>query len=1188
MRKRIEQLLEETYEYDVPSLLVSEDKIIVRQTKREQFRGELTLKASDGSKIRGSLYGNHRRLVLGRDIFYGEIIKIPYGFETSGLIEGDRVEGELTISANLGEYTIPFSLEIIGEGRGKNSGDFLNLDEFVVRAKKNYEEAYQFFEKGFSKSLFGGSDRQYLGLYESLSGNYASRQNMEEFLVTSQKKERVKIHLEDDKKSFYGVGFSTKNILKLHKENWGYFKADILVEGDFIVVEKRQVGCEDFIGSVYGLEYIIKKERLSRGKKYGRIIIKTPDQTLSFMIMASLEEKARVNMDLIDRHNKFDLAEGFLSYLLHPEKVAEWSQKTLEKLEEMKEKGLFFDTLLLYEAYVYYIRGMREECTQIIKRFSKRVFTDGEWELAAFYLYVGYISGVLSAEKGSIPARLGDMAERQPKNFWILWMYIKASENLSYSPAKKLFLLEKQFEQGARSPFVYYEAYQVIQEEITKLNKMSSFFKQVLLFAIKYKQMTLKVALRVANLANYEKSFDKITYKILVESYRKFPADEILEAICKVIMRGDPLREEYFKWYSKAVERELKIPKLYECYMETVEENYQKQLPIRIRHYFSYGNLLSDKKKAYLYANIIANKNLDEETYEQYQEQMRRFAIKKLAGGRLNQNYAILYQNFIQKVVDRNMGEDISKVLFAYRLYCEDKRIKSVIVRHEQFVKEQEFECVDGVAYILIYTKNATILFQDEDKNRYSYGIAYNLQKLFDGSQIMLQCQRLGVRAAGFLLAVCEDGEYPGQVTRESITSFQKVLDSHAFVEEYKESVKERLLNYYVKHSEDESLNDYLKQIKMEDYKDTNKALLLEILISSAKYGQAFDLATTYGYESVAIDKLLRLCSRIITKLDFALDEELLYMTHFIYRRGKYDEVMLTYLVRYFKGQVKEMCRIWESAQKFGIEDFSMTKRILLRSMFTRKHPAKEEEIFKAYLYQGGSETIIMAYLSFVSYSYFLEDYILPAFLGEYIGRVYARGAQINKITKIALLKYYGEEKQEKLLEIEKVYAKEILEKLQKEGIRLSLYQKLPKEILEGYQLEDKTFVEQRAFQKDRVTLYYTLEKGNKEGNVFMSEPLKNSYLGLFSKEFILLYGEELNYYFTIEHDGKLIKTKEKKLVAREIKGEGFSKFEQINTMLDSYEKGQWKQLEQQLYRYFRYEAVSKKWFLMMGGEKDE
>ena len=37
---------------------------------------------------------------------------------------------------------------------------------------------------------------------------------------------------------------------------------EVEVTGDFLEVEKKVITSEDFIGSVYGLEYLIRKEKL--------------------------------------------------------------------------------------------------------------------------------------------------------------------------------------------------------------------------------------------------------------------------------------------------------------------------------------------------------------------------------------------------------------------------------------------------------------------------------------------------------------------------------------------------------------------------------------------------------------------------------------------------------------------------------------------------------------------------------------------------------------------------------------------------------------------------------------------------------------------------------------------------------------------------------------------------------------
>lgn len=41
---------------------------------------------------------------------------------------------------------------------------------------------------------------------------------------------------------------------------------------------------------------------------------------------------------------------------------------------------------MLYEAYVYKLMEEEEHAKKILRGFSNRAFSKGEWELAAFYL----------------------------------------------------------------------------------------------------------------------------------------------------------------------------------------------------------------------------------------------------------------------------------------------------------------------------------------------------------------------------------------------------------------------------------------------------------------------------------------------------------------------------------------------------------------------------------------------------------------------------------------------------------------------------------------------------------------------------------------------------------------------------------------------------------------------------------
>ena len=138
--------------------------------------------------------------------------------------------------------------------------------------------------------------------------------------------------------------------------------------------------------------------------------------------------------------------------------------------------------------------------------------------------------------------------------------------------------------------------------------------------------------MRIAYLARHEKEFRNSVYRLLCDAYEVYPGKDALEAVCKMIMLGQPGRKEYFKWYALAVEQDIRITRLYEFYIETMSRNYQEMLPKAVRLYFSYNNTLSNSRKAFIYARVIHNKEQDPDTYRLYLDAMRDFAEQKSYG----------------------------------------------------------------------------------------------------------------------------------------------------------------------------------------------------------------------------------------------------------------------------------------------------------------------------------------------------------------------------------------------------------------------------------------------------------------------------------------------------------------------------------------------------------------------------
>ena len=118
-----------------------------------------------------------------------------------------------------------------------------------------------------------------------------------------------------------------------------------------------------------------------------------------------------------------------------------------------------------------------------------------------------------------------------------------------------------------------------------------------------------------AILVQHAKEGSPSLYRLLCSCYMAYPDREILHAILKQIMMETPGRTEYFVWYERAVEAQIRMTRLYEYYMETLPLTKKGLLPLAVRLYFSYENGLRSGQKALLYANIVQNPEQDPATY---------------------------------------------------------------------------------------------------------------------------------------------------------------------------------------------------------------------------------------------------------------------------------------------------------------------------------------------------------------------------------------------------------------------------------------------------------------------------------------------------------------------------------------------------------------------------------------------
>ena len=107
MRRRLEQLLNESFEYDVPALVYEPASISEQADEGAILRGSVLVSHPEGKRCKGFVYSSNPRVVLQTEDFYSPKSEIRYQADLTGLTAGETAEGKLTICSELGEVSIP-------------------------------------------------------------------------------------------------------------------------------------------------------------------------------------------------------------------------------------------------------------------------------------------------------------------------------------------------------------------------------------------------------------------------------------------------------------------------------------------------------------------------------------------------------------------------------------------------------------------------------------------------------------------------------------------------------------------------------------------------------------------------------------------------------------------------------------------------------------------------------------------------------------------------------------------------------------------------------------------------------------------------------------------------------------------------------------------------------------------------
>lgn len=342
MNQIIDRLLNGDFDYERGSLDFSCPRLELTIEKGEIVEDSFTIYGLPNKLTKGHITTSDNRMECLTPDFSGSEEQIQFCFHSEGLEEGDVVKGEFFVISNQGEYYLPYVVTVAHHTLESSLGGIKNLFHFANLAKTNMEEAMQLFYSPYFKQILTGNDRQYLKVYEGLSKYKGSEQNLEEFLLVINKKQKVEYLLEEQSIRIENPEGISERQLSITKNGWGYTFLQIEVDGDFLSVEKDFLNDDDFLGNYCRLSYYIDEEKIHAGKNYGAIRLYSAYVDITAQIIVVNSENRRLKKKRV-REKKETILQMMKYYqALRLKKIGNslWlseTQKAVEKLLSFDE-----------------------------------------------------------------------------------------------------------------------------------------------------------------------------------------------------------------------------------------------------------------------------------------------------------------------------------------------------------------------------------------------------------------------------------------------------------------------------------------------------------------------------------------------------------------------------------------------------------------------------------------------------------------------------------------------------------------------------------------------------------------------------------------------------------------------------------------------------------------------------------
>lgn len=1159
MKATVEQYARGDFRFQRPEVLISEPQLQLKIEAGSVYHGILTLSNVQDKQMKVMAYDERYLFTFDQHVFVERQCHIKYHFDGSHYEQGKMIRGKINVITDGGEFVVPYTVEIVAPYVTTSIGNVKDMFQFATLAEKSWQEALRLFESPDFENTFLTGQPQLAKVYDSLRFSLSASQALEEFLVYIHKKKVLMLSVSTETISMEMPTSKTSGKLRISRNTWGFTNTVISSDSAFLTVGKKLLTSEDFFGNDYTLEFFVNPDLMEADGHVAHITIENVFQKLVVEVVigkgfsVARDRSEELEPKRIYKASMLRLVQSYIDFRLGRLELHQYVERSLFTLQNLikcdPENGLFRLGVLHMQLLMGESEYVRQECLRM--EADDVHIIHGEMEAC----YYQYIKTMLTKDPLAIK-KTANMLERRlqddkPELFYY-WLYMHVEETLREDKMALYKLIERLYIAGMRSPIMYLEICDVFNQEPLIFRKLGPLEQAAIHWGIKEDFISSEIKQSYVLLAAKERGFTPQIFHNLESIYEESKAEDCLKVMVTMLITGNQLAHKYHKYYALAIDASLKLIGLNECFLRSMDMKEYDRIPYQVLKYLNYKNTLTEAETAYLYANIIANKDDYINVYHEYVGNIEVFMGEQILQGNMSDDLSVIYAEFLDPgQVSEKYAFQLVNIIFKRKLICANPHIKSVVVKHREMEKEVVVPVKNGVAYIEIITDSAAISLLDEYGNRYISTIPYRLEKLVEERFYIDLCYKYSPFDYRLLLYLYANAKKLLGQNIQEINLARELIHKKELSVEKKQEALVTMISYYDTHYDSAILQKYLERVDGECVLQENAGYLTGLMIQEGLYRKAYALIKRFSYHDVQDESLLRLVSFLANEPDCMHDELLTSICVRLYEHDRYGEAVLKHLSTHYRGMVDELCTLWKRCRGIISDTRELEENALAQILFTNQVSDDIYDLFSSYYYGRSRGMVVKGFLKQTAFRYVVGGVVVPTFVFDVMYNEVELGNLNDDLTAMALLMYYSSVQ---IHPTKFEWVRKQVKAFVKRGKILPFFKSFKELVALPEDIYCKTYLIYRGEVHQKVKVNYSFDSITDQNPSYTTVILEEMLPGLYVKEFVVFRGERLLYSLEAESKGSAVIVESDVIADGQLQGDVDTRFAYINEMLRNQE----------------------------------